>query len=117
MAALERVGLLLTARAGLGLLRNFPRKGQTALLSPWGGNGTGHTSHGKLTSKERVREERWLVPFLGLAFRAAPVSGAVYISIHGSGGGGSLHDLAREAQDHMVRSDVARIQIPNPGLF
>lgn len=50
---------------GLGLLRNFPREGQTALLSPWGGNGTGHTSHRKLTSKERVREEHWLVPFAG----------------------------------------------------
>lgn len=58
--------------AGLGLLRNFPREGQTTLLSPWGGNGTGHTSHRKLTSKERVREEPWLVPFPGLVFRAAP---------------------------------------------
>lgn len=72
--------------AGLGLLRNFPREGPTALLSPWGGNGTGHTSHRKLTSKERLREEHWLVPFLGLMFRAAPVPSAAYIFLHGSGG-------------------------------
>lgn len=35
-----------------------------------GGNGTGHTSHRKLTSKERVREECWLVPFPGLVCQA-----------------------------------------------
>lgn len=50
-----------------------------------GGNGTGHTSHRKLTSKERVREECWLVPFPGLASRAAPVPSTAYISLPGSG--------------------------------
>lgn len=73
-----------------------------------GGNGTGHTSHRKLTSKERVREECWLVPFPGLAFRAAPVPSAAYISLHGSGQShcdqrGCCPYLARDAQGHMVR--------------
>lgn len=65
--------------------RNFPRQGQTALLSPWGGNGTGHASHRKLTSKERVSEEPRRVPFPGLAFWQLLVPSTAYLSPHGSG--------------------------------
>lgn len=59
------------AVGGLGLLRNFPGEGQTAFLSPRGGNEAGHTSHRKPTSKERVRGAL-AGSYQGLAFRAAP---------------------------------------------
>lgn len=88
--------LLLSARvaAGPGLLRNFPREGQTTLLSPWGGNGAGYASPRKPTSKERIGEKRGWVPFPGLAFGWLLVPSAACGSLHSSGGRGGSRGAA-----------------------
>lgn len=69
---------------GLDLLRNFPGEDQTALLSLWGGSEAGHTSHRKPTSKEPVREERWLVPTRDWRSGRPLVPNAAYVFLHGS---------------------------------
>lgn len=102
---------------GLGLPRNFPSEGHTALPSPWGGSGAGHTSHRKPTSKERVQEERWPVPTgTGVQGGSSCQAPCVFLCVvPGSWGSpcdprGCPPDLACDVQGHTDRSSMAGIQ-------